>query len=251
MPDIRLGLYALLLATSILGLPAHAQRIQIVTEELAPYNMTVGGKLTGMSTEVVQALIGEVGVEASFQSMPWARAYDMALHMDNVMIYSISRTPEREGLFQWVGMVAPTRWYLYSAASRPITLESLEQARPYQIATVKQDVGEQYLTEHGFHVNSGLQSSIRHELNYEKLQQGRVDLWISNELNARHLARAMGDNPDHSLREVLDLPDLGNGSGLSIAFSKGTPEETVERFRIALRQMHESGRFEAIVRKWL
>ncbi|WP_462379776.1 hypothetical protein [Pseudomonas sp. Marseille-QA0892] len=78
-----------------------------------------------------------------------------------------------------------------------------------------------------------------------------MDLWISNELNARHLARAHGDNPNRTLHEVLALPDLAPGSGLNIAFSRSTSDSTVERFRVALRNLHESGRFEAIVRKWL
>ncbi|WP_462379775.1 substrate-binding periplasmic protein [Pseudomonas sp. Marseille-QA0892] len=169
MTFIRFCLRVLLLANAMLVAQAQAHSIQIVTEELPPYNMTVDGKLTGMSTEVVKAVLADVGIDATFQAMPWARAYDTALHGENVMIYSIARTPERESQFKWVGMVAPMRWYLYSAASRPLALQTLDQAMPYQIATVKQDVGEQYLTERGFQVGSGLQSSVRHELNYEKL----------------------------------------------------------------------------------
>lgn len=39
-------------------LTAHALApLRVVTEELAPYNMTVGGKVTGLSTEVVEAVL--------------------------------------------------------------------------------------------------------------------------------------------------------------------------------------------------
>jgi polar amino acid transport system substrate-binding protein len=63
----------LLAALTCLSLRAVAgDTIQIVTEELPPYNMTEDGRLTGMSTEVVQAVLEEIGEPASIQSMPWA-----------------------------------------------------------------------------------------------------------------------------------------------------------------------------------
>jgi polar amino acid transport system substrate-binding protein len=213
--------------------------------------MTVNGKLTGMSTEVVQALLDEAGVEAAIQSMPWARAYDIALNNPNVMIYSITPTPDRERLFKWVGTVAQSRWYLYSAANRGIQLRTLDDARNYQIATVKEDVGEQYLIAKGFQLGSGLQSSTRYGLNYQKLQQGRVDLWISNELNARYLARESQDNPQLTLKPALSLPDLGGDEGLKIAFSRTTPDATVEHFRRALQRIKDNGVYADIAKRWM
>lgn len=94
--------------------------IRIVTEELPPYNMTQDGQITGMSTEVVQAVLKEVGMSAPIQSMPWARAYDIALNSENTLIYSITRTRQRENLFKWVGDIAPVHW-----GSKPKSTESL------------------------------------------------------------------------------------------------------------------------------
>lgn len=73
---LALSLLALLFGSQV----ASASGIMVVTEELPPYNMTVDGKLTGMATEVVQAVLDEVGEGARIQSMPWARAYDIALN---------------------------------------------------------------------------------------------------------------------------------------------------------------------------
>ena len=38
-------------------------------------------------------------------------------------------------------------------------------------------------------IGKNLQSSNKYELNYEKLRLGRVDMWVSNELNAYYLVR--------------------------------------------------------------
>jgi polar amino acid transport system substrate-binding protein len=225
--------------------------LQIVTEELPPYNMTQDGRLTGMSTEVVQAVLEEIGLQASIQSMPWARAYDIALNAENVLIYSITRTAQRENLFKWVGVVAPMHWYLYARPESQISLNNLDQARQYQIATVKDDAGEQYLKAKGFTVGKNLQSNNKYQYNYEKLKLGRVDLWISIELNALYLIRQAGEDPATMVVPVLSLPDLGAGGGLKMAFSLQTPDAVVERFRQGLQAIRSNGTYDAIARKWL
>lgn len=224
--------------------------IRIVTEELPPYNMTEDGKLTGMSTEVVQAILKRIGVKAPIQSMPWARAYDLALNDENVLIYSITRTPERESLFKWVGPLGFSRWYLFSYVNHAVQLQQLEDAKRFQTATVNEDVGEQYLVGKQFTVGVQLQSSVRYELNYQKLRLGHVDLWISDELNARYLARMAGDDPARVLIPSLRLPELEDSGGFSIAFSRRTPDATVQLFQQGLQAIHDDGTYDAIARKW-
>jgi polar amino acid transport system substrate-binding protein len=242
----------LLAVLACLSSPVPADdRIQIVTEELPPYNMTEQGRVTGMSTEVVQAVLEEVGVQANIQSMPWARAYDIALNSENVLIYSIARTRQREKSFKWVGIVAPMRWYLYSMPDRNIQLKQLDDARALQIATVQQDAGEQYLLARGFAIGKNLQSSNKYAHNYEKLAVGRVDLWIANERNARYLAQQAGTDPAEMPVPVLSLPDLAADDGLSMAFSLQTSDAVVERFRQALKTIHANGTYDAITRRWL
>ena len=242
----------LLTALTCFWLPALASTdIHIVTEELPPFNMTRGGQLTGMGTEVVQAVLKEIGVRTGIQSMPWARAYDIALHSENVLIYSIARTAQREKLFKWVGVIAPTHWYLYARAGKPLQLDHFDDARKYQIATVKEDAGEQYLISKGLAIGKNLQSSNKNEYNYEKLKQGRVDLWISNELNALYLVRQAGDDPAKTMVRALGLPDLGGNEGLNMAFSLKTPDAVVERFRKGLETIRKNGTYDAISKKWL
>ena len=239
-------------ALACLALRAFAvEDIRIVTEELPPYNMTQDGRLTGMSTEVVQAVLKEMGVSAPIQSMPWARAYDMALNAENVLIYSITRTPQREKLFKWVGNIAPVHWYLFANPGTAIRLDTLNDARKYQIATVKEDAGEQYLLSQGFLIGKNLQSSNKYQYNYDKLKLGRVDLWISIELTALYLMRQAGDNPEKVAVRALKLPALDGEHGLNMAFSLKTPDALVERFRKALQTVYRNGTYDAILKKWL
>lgn len=240
--------HAVWLCLSVWGV--HAEPIRIVTEELPPYNMTRDGQLTGMSTEVVRAVLKEVNVQANIQSMPWARAYDLALHDPDVLIYSITRTAEREHLFKWVGTIASSRWYIYSSSAHPVSLMDLDDARAWQTATVNEDVGEQYLMSQQFVLGQQLQSSNRYELNYQKLQTGHVDLWISDELNADYLARQVGDDPGRTLVQSLRVPALEEAGGFNMAFSAGTADATVQLFQKGLKAIRDNGTYDAIARKW-
>lgn len=228
---------ALLAATGAAG----AQTIRVVTEDYPPYNYLRDGVVGGVSTEVVRAVLAEAGLDAQIELMPWARAYDLALHTENVLIYSITRTPARKALFKWVGQVAPSEWFLYSLRGHGLGLKTLEDAKRYRIATVYQDVGEQFLLERGFDRTRNLQSSNRYAHNYEKLKLGRVDLWIANEALADYLVREAGDDPAQQLVPELALDEMGD-DGLFMAFSLKTPDALVERCRAAFERLRRAGR---------
>lgn len=230
---------------------ADGKPLRIVTEEMPPYNMTEDGRVIGLSTEVVEAVLKEVGLDAPIQSMPWARAYDIALNTENVLIYSITRLPEREKLFKWIGVVAPMEWALWAQTSRPVALSHLNDAKKYQIASVNADAGEQYLLARGFTVGVNLQPGNKQDVGYEKLRLGRVDLWIAPALLASHVARQAGDDPRKELTPVLNLRDVSASDGFHMAFSSQTPDELVERFRKGLATIKQNGTFDAIKKKWL
>ncbi|BDT69183.1 L-cystine-binding protein FliY [Comamonadaceae bacterium OS-1] len=227
-----------------------SETIRILTEEYPPYNFTDKGRITGLGTEVVQAVLKEINIEGQFQSLPWARAYETTQTSANVLIYSINRSKEREKLFKWVGPITPTDFYLFALKTRNLHLASLEDAKTLQIGTVNQDIGEQYLVTQGFVLGHNLQSSTRYELNYEKLKLGRVDLWVMNELGAYYMVRQAGDDPAEVLNKALRVADISS-SGNYMAFGLKTPDAMVERFRKGLEAIKKNGIYDALQKKWL
>ncbi len=232
------------------SMAATADSIKILTEEFPPYNFTVNGKITGFSTEVVEAVLKEIKVQGDFQSMPWARAYETVQNTKSTLIYTIGRTQEREKLFKWVGVVAPADFYLFSLQGKNLKLDQLDEAKKYQVATVNEDVGEQFLVSKGFVKGKNLQSSVKYEFNYEKLKRGRVDLWIIPELTAYYLARQAGDDPVKVLVKSHRVNGLGS-DGYYMAFGLKTPDALVERFRGGLDTIKKNGTFDSLKRKWL
>ncbi|MCP4160824.1 MAG: hypothetical protein GY760_12190 [Deltaproteobacteria bacterium] len=55
-----------MLAASIV----YAESLEIVTEEFPPFNYTENGKITGCSTEVVEAVLKEAGIKGNPVSYP-------------------------------------------------------------------------------------------------------------------------------------------------------------------------------------
>ncbi|HLA33152.1 MAG TPA: transporter substrate-binding domain-containing protein [Pseudomonas sp.] len=242
----QVGLPLLLALNPVL--PASGQTLRVVTEEYPPYNYTENGRLTGLSTEIIQAALAAVQLQGQFQSLPWARAYDIAQNSENVLIYTIVRTPHREALFKWVAPLAPMRRYLFSWAQRPISLQHLDDAKHYQIGTVNEDVGEQFLVAQGFAKGRNLQSSAQYAFNYEKLKLGRIDLWVIDERVAHYLARQAGDDPLQVLSKSYPLPELEGEHYM--AFGKQTPDALVERVRQGLERIKHNGVLDSIQKKW-
>lgn len=239
--------------TVLLGLSLSAEAatpVTCVTEENRPVNFMQDGQVTGFSTEVVKAVLKEIDVECDFHVMPWARAYSTALHSENVLIFSILRTPEREQLFKWVGVVSPPdNSYLFALRDRKLKIHSLSDALNYKIGTINGDAREQYLESKGFVKGLQLHGNALPKTTYEKLKLGRVDFWAMSEIVALDLVRREGGDPEQVLVRALHLSELGGG-GSYMAFGPKTDDYLVERFRKGLETIKVHGIFAALHRKW-
>ncbi len=223
--------------------------LQIVTEDLPPYNYKDGSEVKGVATEVVQALLDELGLQTDIRVIPWVRAYLMALKQPNVLIFSIVRTPEREALFHWVGKVSTAQSYLFKLATRQdIQLTSLDDARPYRIATWREDVREQYFVSQGFVRGKQLDSSGSPKQNIQKLMKRRIDLVAASDLSFYYLLRQLNYDSRQFAKafklEAVSLP-------FYIALSKKTDPALVETFKNALNSLKKKGIFQAIQQKHL
>ncbi len=221
--------------------------IQVVTSEYAPFSYLENGRPKGFCTEIVQTLLKELGIRADIATLPWARAYNTALKKRNILIYTLARTPGRESLFQWVGVLVRGKSYLFSLKSRPIRLDSLDQAKAYHIGSGREDVRAAYLKNQGF---KNLDLVIHAQMNARKLINGRIDLWAEGELAAVHTVRQLGYDPDKVLSKAflleMDTPLVGY-----LAFGIDTDPDLVRRFSKALEKLKQNKTYEHIKHKYI
>jgi len=241
----KTSLYIGLCALMILSwCPGYGQELDILTEEWAPFNFTFQDTPTGSSVQVVEEILRRLGRTERIHSMPWARAYKLALTKPNTVLFSTTRIPEREDLFHWVGPLNTVKTGFYALRGSQVQPKTLEEARRVgAIATYKDDVREQMLIQLGF---TNLDSSKSPVSNLKKLLAGRVDLWIFDNIGIIMVTRQMGVDLG-TLEHVLPFGEFNQ----YIAFSKSTPLSIVRQWQKTLDDMKADGTFQRISRRWL
>ena len=186
-------LFALFLSANAM---ANQPTINLQTENFPPYNYSVEGKnfakgdgVAGISVEIVKEAFKRAGVPYTITlRFPWKRIYGMAENKNNYGIFSMVRSEERENSFQWVGPLAPDEWVFFAKANSDIIVNSLDDAKQFQVGGYKGDALTDYLIEEGVSVRAAAQDKS----NVKKLRDGRIDLWASNNFSARALAKQEG-----------------------------------------------------------
>ncbi len=260
--------WALIVMLSVLGawaarcearpdaeLNALLQKVTIVTCIEPPYQMQEKGQLTGVSVELVQLMLKEAGVKAKIQVLPWARAYRMALQDENVMLFSILRNPQRENLFQWVGTLHPFQVYFYRLKDRPeIVVNTLADAKKYQIGVLRDDSRNIYLRSQGFEAN--LDEVTLDSQNIKKLFAKRIDLLPSDPIVLAYWFKTLNDDPateqQYDLAQLEQIFRMEGADGENyIAMSLNTDNRVVEHFRQALNRVKARPQYKAILGKYL
>ncbi len=201
------------------------------------------GELTGSSIEIVQEIQKRIGDTTEIQVVPWARGYNALESDPEVLLFSTTRTEDREPLFKWVGPVFRLDWAFYVKKGSDITISSLEDAKALErIGTYRDDAREKFLISEGF---DNLDSTNNSVLNVTKLLAGRIDAVISSDAGIIASLEDAGYNPD-DVQEAYTIRTYE----LYLSFSKETPDETVEEWHNALKGMYEDGTFEEIYHRY-
>ena len=137
---------------ALLSLPAVAslEGLTFITEEYPPYNYRQDDRLEGISVELLERIFRETDTARSREDIlyyPWARGYDTALSEPGTVLFSTTRTEQREPLFQWVGPIATDRVTLIARRDSDIRLDDIADviAGGYRIAVIREDIGAQRL----------------------------------------------------------------------------------------------------------
>lgn len=168
-----------LLALVINSVTFAATKIKLVTENYPPFNMEESGKIVGMSTDILKELLKRENIEYSLELFPWARSYKMGMEEKDTVVYSTTRTPEREALFKWVGPLVSNDWVFFAKKGSSIKINSLDDARKYSVGGYNGDATSEFLLKEKFEKGKNLQLATNDKQNALKLEAGRIDLWAT------------------------------------------------------------------------
>ncbi|MET1080472.1 MAG: transporter substrate-binding domain-containing protein [Pseudomonas sp.] len=221
----------------LLGSPVWAEQYQVVTEEWAPYNYRENNQLTGMTTEIVRAIMALTGDDFEVVLLPSMRATLALQSRPKTIMYSLFRTAEREPLYKWVGPIVEESIHPYQLANAPQPVHSLEQLlQAPQITTRHAGLVPKMLQSQGF---KNLDKSATTSLQlYRMLLAGRTDLIIGDtDAGVAYYSRQLNMPPGTLRRIPIEL----YRASLYIAFSRDCDEQLVAAWALALEQLRRSG----------
>ncbi|MES2129972.1 MAG: ABC transporter substrate-binding protein [Pseudomonadota bacterium] len=209
---------------------AHAEPLTLMTEEYPPFNMTDGGKIVGISSDIVQELMRTAKVAFTLRMSPWMRAITLAHSEPGHCVFSMSRLAERESQYRWVGPIAFNDWYLFAKADSAHRPQSLADTKGARVGSYLGDGGVDYLKQRGVDVDV----VPNDDLNPRKLQLGRIDYWASGKLSGQYRLKTQGIS---GIEPVLKL-ERGD---MYLACHPDTPLDLVENLNRTLADMGKRG----------
>jgi polar amino acid transport system substrate-binding protein len=201
--------------------PLLSAELTILTENLPNLNYIKDGELVGLSVDIVKEIQKRVGSHEQIKVFPWARAYNLALREENVVLFSMTHTEARKDL----------------------AINSLEDAKKVKrIGTIRDDSKERLLKSHGF---TNLESVSDEQKNAKKLILGRIDLWVNKQPGLKTVCDLAGVDYNQ-IEEVFHL----RKRDLCIAFSKNTSDSIVLKWKNTFHEMLADGTIQQIRNKW-
>lgn len=218
-------------------------KINLLTEEKPPNNFEgPNNKITGISTEIIEEIFKNAKIDYSIEIVPWARAYETASKNQNVGLYSLARTPDRENSFYWIGPLIKNDWVLFTRKNSKIKINKLDDAKKYSIGVYKQSALANYLLEKDFKPEKNLDFADEEKYNPSKLERNRIDIWATGLLVGLYHAKIHNTSftPIYTIKEV----------GLYLAFNKKTDVNLIKSLEKSFEKIKNNEKIKAIQKKY-
>lgn len=235
--------HSIMICIFFMGLgTAQATDLTGFTEEFSPFNYTENGQHKGLANEIIDRISSKTGLRVARKVYPWLRAVEANQAVDNSLLFTTVRTPERETKFLWVGPYDECEIWLIKLKSRKdVVASNIEQAKQYQVGAPRGSAGNSLLLSKGFKENK-LDLSLDEERNIRKLYAGRFDFSVG--LIVPHYASAKKLKlPVEDLDPVIRLE---KGLGCYFAFNPKVDPALFRRFSDAFNELDKSGELEKI-----
>ncbi|KAF1050946.1 MAG: hypothetical protein GAK43_02615 [Stenotrophomonas maltophilia] len=230
----------------LFGPLVRAEPYKVVTEEWAPYNYLDHGRISGMASEIVRAIMARTGDDFALELLPSMRTTLTLQTRPKTIMFSLFRTPEREARYKWVGPIIEEAIHPYQLANSRQPLNSLEQLlHAPQITTRHAGLVPQTLEALGFR---NLDKSVTESQQlYRMLLARRTEVIVGDTDAGVAYYSAQLNIPAGRLRQI---PVELYRSSLYIAFSRDCDDRLVARWADALQALRDSGELARIQQRY-
>ena len=248
---MRLKIITIILLLTISNLfGKHSDNIKIFTEQYPPYNMMIDGKVTGISVDILDAMFKQMKSKQKLKDVQltnWARGYGITQKVRNTMLFSTTRTKEREQLFKWVGPIAKVTIGIIAPKRRNIKINKISELNKYRFGAVLKDIGELLLLSNGVSKNNIVHAKGKNAINIlcKAMEEGSIDMFSYNtEIAFANTKTNSFDMDKYEVVYVLKKAEL------YYAFNKGINDNIINKWQKALDEIKANGLYTKIVQRY-
>lgn len=229
----------------ILFSASYSTDIRILTTEEPPTNYTSkDGKITGITTDIIEEIKKILNIKQKIEMHSWARSYMIAKNNPNVIAYTAAKTQKRinQG-FYFIGPITTKRHMLWSKKENNIQITSLKNITSQNIVVgaMRGDWRADYLSKKGFIVHE----VNDHRQNIKKLLHNRIDLLTVSDIEIPLIVEHV--NVDlNRLKKVYTFSEGGS----YILISKNTSKELIKNWEKAYKKLQNNGFLLKLATKW-
>lgn len=228
---------------------AHAQALRIATDVWLPYEDISNEQAPGFSTEVIAHVMKSMSIETETRELPWARALNEVFEGKRDALYTAFWTEERAQFCYYPDEpIAQEKWVFFvrTEDASKLSFSSYDELKDRRIGILR---GASVTEEFWDFVKQyrNYEEVQTDELNFKKLDRGRIDYVVTSYSNGVMLAREMRLT---GRVQPLVSPVIKEDN-LYIIFSKKTvPSDFVERFSSKLRAFKNTPPYQVIYQKY-
>lgn len=233
---------------------AGAIPVQILAQAFPPLQYeSSDGQGAGFAHDYVLEALRETGGKMAVstspvQFMPLKRALSEAVREPNTLVLSVARTPERENQFIWIEEVAPYNIWVYKRKEQKLPGLAADSliGRGLRIGVQDGSNFHEWLKQRGVGSsgdNNTLDLVAQNDLNFRKLQLGRIDLLAQPSISYR-LRMKEQDIPLAAFEPAFRIAELSQP--LWLVASKNSDPRFIEQLRRCLDKLKANGRWQAL-----
>jgi polar amino acid transport system substrate-binding protein len=221
---------------------AWAEDLSFVAGQIPPYAFKEDGKPNGPEPLIIEAITKEFGLPFKMRFQPWVRAQMTAQREKNIGIVPLSRTPEREALYKWVGPFVYDQEVLVTVSSDKKAPTSLDEAKDWSVCDLRGSPGDAKLKSLGFtHLFAATDTATCAHM----LAAKQVDAWSSGIMPARYLFKLSGFDP-----ATLSMGAKVRDNDTYLGFSRDVDDDVVARWQKSLDRMRADGRISTLMKSF-
>jgi len=212
-----------------------AESLTYLSENFPPYNFGQSGDMSGVAVEVLDILFANLDIsltQADIELNEWSTAYERVQDENGTVLFSMVKNDERDGMFKWVGPIAPHKEVIISRSGVGIKINDDADLNQYFYGVVDGYPSKSLLLDKGVDPGNIIKYANVGEL-YDALLNDDIRCISYSEQANNLILAGMGEDPlDFEAVYTIKVDQL------YFAFNKSVSNGLIDYFQTALDEIN-------------